>query len=112
MNGMDGFIDMLILAGLPEPEREYRFAPPRKWRFDYCWIAQRVALEYEGGIYSGGRHVRGKGYANDCRKYTEASLRGWVLIRVTSEMIGNGEALRFIERALGKEVSKPRRKKG
>ena len=29
---------------VPPPVCEYRFAPPRKWRFDACWPAQRLAL--------------------------------------------------------------------
>lgn len=38
----------------PQPEREYRFHDQRRWRFDYAFIDQRVAIELEGGIYSGG----------------------------------------------------------
>src|ERR1700722_12122250 len=50
--------------GLPVPEHEYPFAHPRKWRFDHLWTilhagAGGVALEVQGAIFSGGRHVRG-----------------------------------------------------
>ena len=42
--------------------REYRFHPDRKWRSDFCWPAEDVRLfvEIEGGIWTDGRHVRGK----------------------------------------------------
>jgi len=35
--------------GLPEPEREYRFHPRRKWRFDAAWPDAKLAVEVEGG---------------------------------------------------------------
>jgi len=86
-------------AGL-NPETEYRFAPPRRWKFDFAFPAQKVAIECEGGIYSGGRHVRGAGFEKDCEKYNAASLDGWRLLRFTAQMINSGEALAQIEQAL------------
>ena len=72
----------LNLSGL-EWEREFRFHSSRKWRFDYAIPDQKIAIEYEGGIFQKGRHVRGKGYANDVEKYREAVLLGWKLLRYT-----------------------------
>jgi hypothetical protein len=63
--------------GLPEPECEYRFARPRQWRFDFAWPALLLAVEVEGGSWNGGRHTSGAGFAADCEKYNEATLRGW-----------------------------------
>ncbi len=85
---------------LPEPEREYRFMPPRMFRFDFAWPAAMVALEVEGGIYSGGRHTTGPGFTKDCEKYSEAALRGWKVIRVTSEHIERGRMAEWLCRAL------------
>lgn len=85
---------------LPEPEREYRFMPPRRFKFDFAWPAVMVALEVEGGVYSGGRHTTGSGFTQDCEKYTEAALRGWKVIRVTSHHINNGRMAGWLERAL------------
>ncbi|HEY7313861.1 MAG TPA: hypothetical protein VH643_31215 [Gemmataceae bacterium] len=65
----DTFASVLQAAGLPPPNREHRFAPPRRWRFDLAWPSLRLALEIEGGTWTGGRHVRGKGYENDREKY-------------------------------------------
>ena len=97
--------DALLLhiraAGLPEPVRELRFAPPRRWRFDLCWPAFRLACEVEGGVYSGGRHTRGSGFEADCEKYNTATLDGWRVIRVTGKMIDDGRALALLERAVG-----------
>lgn len=98
---MSDILDAVLgAAGLPAPIREYRFAPPRRWRFDYAWLPQRLALEVEGGIWIGGRHVRGRGYENDCEKYSEAALRGWRVLRVTPAMLRDGRAAAMLERAL------------
>lgn len=88
------------LAGLPEPETEYRFHPTRKWRFDLAFPAEKLAVEVEGGSWVRGRHTTGSGFEEDCRKYAEAAILGWRLIRVTGHLIESGEALAFIERAL------------
>ncbi len=69
--------------GLPEPVAEHRFHPTRRWRFDYAWPDHRVALEVEGGIWSGGRHTRGAGYLGDLEKYNAATLLGWRVLRTT-----------------------------
>ena len=87
-------------AGLPEPEREWRFNPQRRWRFDFAWPDQRLAVEIEGGVWSGGRHVRGDGFSRDCEKYNEAALGGWCVLRFTGAMIHSVKALDVIERAL------------
>ncbi len=73
--------------GLPVPEREVKFHPTRKWRFDYAWVNEKVAVEVEGGIYSGGRHVRGAGYEKDMEKYNHAQLLGWTVLRYTPQRI-------------------------
>lgn len=87
-------------ARLPEPVTEYRFAPPRRWRFDLAWPAHKVAVEVEGGSYVGGRHVTGSGFGADLEKYNEAGLLAWLVIRVTPGMVDDGRALRLVERAL------------
>jgi len=76
-----------LADGLPEPERECRFASPRRWRFDFAWPAQRVAVECDGGTYSGGRHTRGDGYRRDAEKLNAASALGWRVFRVTADML-------------------------
>jgi very-short-patch-repair endonuclease len=97
---MSAFAAVIRAVGLPDPIEEHRFAPPRRWRFDFAWPDRLLALEIEGGTWSGGRHVRGKGYEADCIKYSEAALLGWRVLRVTSEMVSDGRALALLERAL------------
>jgi hypothetical protein len=89
--------------------REFRFHPSRRWRFDWAWPDKRIALEYEGGVFHGGRHVRGGGYDKDCEKYSTAAILGWVVIRITAKMWEDGRALTLLAQAhvaqLPKEVS-------
>lgn len=66
-------------------EREYEFAKPeRKWRFDFSWVDALVAVELEGGVYSGGRHTRGAAFVADCDKYNHAAALGWTVLRYTA----------------------------
>ena len=85
---------------IKQPVEEYTFARPRRWRFDFCWIDEMVAAEVEGGIWSGGRHVRGKGFENDCEKYNHATLLGWRVFRFTATHITRGDAGEMIRKAL------------
>ena len=84
--------------GLPEPETEYRFHPVRRWRFDFCWPAYRLAVEVEGGTWARGRHSRGAGFERDCEKYNEATIRAWRVLRFTTGMVEDGRAVETLER--------------
>lgn len=88
-------------AGLPQPVREFAADVDRKWRFDFAWPAQRVALEVEGGVWTGGRHTRGAGFIADCEKYNHLAIAGWVVLRVAVNHIKSGQALSWIQRAVG-----------
>lgn len=83
---------------LPTPIVEHRFAPPRMWRFDFAWPDRMLALEIDGGSWSGGRHTTGQGFEADCEKYSEAAVLGWRVIRVTPRMVVDGRALAFLTR--------------
>jgi hypothetical protein len=92
----------LRAAHLPAPTLEYRFAPPRRWRFDLAFIDARLAVEIEGGVFlpAGSRHTRGAGFRNDVCKYAEATVLGWRVLRILPEHVRSGQALDWIERAL------------
>ncbi len=81
-------------------ETEYRFHPTRRWRIDYAWPSRKIGIEYEGGTWSGGRHIRGKYYSNDCEKYNHAQLLGWKIYRFTADMIK--DSYPFLEEIFGK----------
>ena len=106
--------------GLPEPEREHRFHPTRRWAFDLAWPDRRVAVEVEGGIWraahSGppcklcgsttkGAHGQGQGITRDIEKYNEAGLLGWRVFRVTPREVDEGKAIQFLRRVLDSGLS-------
>lgn len=101
----DEFAAQIKLARLPEPQREFRFIPPRKFRFDFAWPSPAIAIEIEGGIFAHGRHTRGVGFARDCEKHNLAVLAGWRVLRVTAKEIRSGQALRMVEEAMSQPSS-------
>lgn len=94
------FADQCVYAQLPRPEREFKFHPVRKWRFDFCWPSKSLAVEVEGGVFVQGRHTRGAGMERDMEKYAEAMLLGWRVLRVSTRQIQSGQALTWVERLL------------
>lgn len=82
--------------GGPELVEEYRFHPVREWRFDFAIPRILTAFECEGGVHSGGRHTRGKGFTDDCIKYNEATALGWVIFRLPRALIENPDHLQLI----------------
>lgn len=105
--------------GLPDPELEYMFANDakcfeglpirktktgwkkdkgRKWRIDVAFPAARLAVEIEGGVFTGGRHTRGAGFMDDMEKYNELSMMRWHLLRFTPKEVSGGRAANEIER--------------
>lgn len=90
------------LAGLPRPVAEHRFHVTRKWRFDWAFTTQKLAIEVEGAAFKagGGRHTRGAGFRKDTEKYAEALILGWRVLRVLPEQIENGQALTWCDQIL------------
>lgn len=86
--------------GLPEPVAEYQFSPPRRWRFDLAWPEQMLALEFEGGIHTGGRHTTGAGYERDLEKYNRAVLMGFRVLRVTHQQVADDTAIQLVAAVL------------
>jgi len=83
-------------TGLPAPVREFYFAKPRRFRADFAWPDRKILAEVEGGTWSGGRHVRGKGYESDCEKYSIAAMLGYRVLRFTTAMVRDGRAIGFL----------------
>ena len=76
------------------PEREFMFHPTRKWRFDFAFPKQKIAVEIEGVTGGmGGRHQRRSGLEGDAYKYNAAVLLGWRVLRYTPAMVTAGAAI-------------------
>ena len=88
------------------PVAEYRFHPTRRWRFDYAFPGQMLAIEIEGGHHAGGRHTRGTGFENDIMKYEAAMLLGWDVYRCTTQMATSGHAIDTVLKLLEIKAAK------
>ena len=84
-----------------EFEQEFKFHPKRKWRADFHLVEKMILVEVEGGIWSGGRHTRGKGYLGDMEKYNAATMMGYRVIRFSTEQVKSGLAIQQIEKMVG-----------
>lgn len=102
----DELAAQIRLAGLPEPERQFRFAPPRKFASDLAYPhlppGRRFLVEIEGGTWAPtpGRHNHPVGFGRDLEKYNLAALLGYRLLRFTPDQVESGVALKTIEAAL------------
>lgn len=90
---------------------EFQFDKSRKWRFDFVVFLLQgenydgaepssIALEVEGGIWTGGRHTRGAGFKKDMEKYNRAACLGWRILRVTPDELCMQETIDMIKEAL------------
>lgn len=80
-------------------EREFRFHPTRKWRFDFAFPEIKLAVECEGGL-AGGRHCMVGGYLGDIDKYNEAEILRWHVLRFAWPHIRTGQAIESVKRFL------------
>ncbi len=106
--------DLKALGLMDGCERQYRFHPERKWLVDFAWAPFQgtcwqcgkapggVALEVNGGTYSGGSHSRGPRQRGDYEKWSELSLMGWTLILVDCKDVREGVHVERVLRALGR----------
>jgi len=94
---------ILERAGLKGFEREVRFHPERRWRFDLAHRAAMVAVEIEGmNCYAAhpGKHRSVEGYSADLEKYNSAALGGWMVLRFTTRQMNDGTMVDLVRRAL------------
>ncbi len=96
------------LVGFPDPATELVFHPKRRWRLDYAWPTRMIAVEIHGGIHSGGRHTRGKGFVEDRAKMNEARLLGWTVIEATPEHIKSGQLRAWLLTAFNQDQDQTR----
>jgi hypothetical protein len=114
LNALALLIIHLRAKNLPKPEFEYKFHPTRKWKFDAAYPDLKIAIEAEGGFFGVGKPCRSCGRRkvaghtsiarlfSDAEKYNAAAELGWRVLRYPPKMIESGEAIRQLERVLGK----------
>jgi len=88
---------VLKTYGIPIPEVELKFHPKRKWKFDFAWSKQKVALEIHGGVWSNGHHVRGQGFIDDREKVGAAQELGWIVLEYATGMVDYEQIKRVLQ---------------
>jgi len=81
------------------PEPEFKFHPTRKWRFDFLF-PNKVALEVQGGLFSGGRHSRGASLLKEHEKLNNAAVLGYRVLYTIPQMLCMQETLDTIREAI------------
>ncbi len=81
-------------------EREVKLIEGRRFRFDFVFRAQKLAVEVNGGEWVQGRHSRSGGMRSDAEKIALASALGWRVIPVAGSMVESGEAVALIQQSL------------
>lgn len=72
------------------------------WRIDWYFEAndRKVALEVEGGVFTGGRHTRATGFMGDMEKYNAMAVRGILLLRTTPDKLLTTQTIELVKQAL------------
>lgn len=87
----------------PPWETEVTFCPGRRWRFDFVFRPQMLAVEIEGGTWIKGRHTTGSGFAADCLKSNRAVILGWRVLRYTADRVNDWSAAAEVVELLRRE---------
>lgn len=82
-----------LFAHLPAPTMQYRFHATRKWRFDFAFVEQRLAVEIDGGAFIRGGHNRGAQQQKDYEKMNNAVKLGWRVLRFNTKDMADAEAV-------------------
>jgi hypothetical protein len=99
------FLRQVRGCDVPEPESQWRFLHNRRFRFDFAWPKNKLALEIQGGYYSNGRHNRDP--IADAKKANIAGLHGWTIIFAKPDDVRNGSALCWVREALAPQPAQP-----
>jgi|KBSSwiStaDraftv2_1062776.scaffolds.fasta_scaffold00198_52 hypothetical protein len=92
---------------IPEPRYEYQFDPDRRWRWDLAWFindhkgVRGIALECNGGLWSGGAHVRPARMLKEYEKWNEGTARGWRILFCTPQTLCTAATADLVRRCLG-----------
>ena len=82
------------------PVAEHRFDDKRKWRFDFAFPESKIALEVQGGLFSGGRHSRGPALLKEHEKLNAAACAGWRVLYVIPQNLCMTETIEMLKNAI------------
>jgi hypothetical protein len=69
---------------------EYRFALPRRFRFDFAHLPSKIAIELQGGIFNPNtRHINGAALLKEHEKLNLAASLGWRIFYVSTKSVND-----------------------
>lgn len=86
----------LLYPSLPQPERQVKFHPARKWAWDFSWDFEdiKLAVEIQGGTWmEKGGHTSGSGIDKDYEKWRAAVRLGWKVLPYSTTDMKNAVAV-------------------
>jgi len=90
------FDEQLVEAGYAgRYRREYRFLPDRKFRLDFAFVAEKIAIEIDGAVH----RIHGR-FVGDREKFNLATLARWRVLHVSPQDVRDGSAVELLTRAL------------
>lgn len=92
------FLEKILEADLKRAritgwEREFRPDAKRRFRLDFAWPHEMVAIEVDGGQWVDGRHNRGSAADKECERGNFLTTKGWRVLHFTGDMVKRGEVL-------------------
>lgn len=95
---------VLTLAGLP-PEatnHDLRTASGSRFRLDLAYVAQKVAVEYQGAY-----HLTADQRRRDMSRRVELEADGWIVVELNSDHLGDaGSVIRLVREALARAAAR------
>ena len=85
----------ILIDGLPEPKRNYRFLPDRKFELDFAWPELKRAVEVQGMVH----RIKSR-FKADIEKRALALFAGWVVLEVDGDSIRSGVAVEWVKKLL------------
>lgn len=84
------------------PVDEHKFHPVRKFKFDFAFVKQKVAVEVEGGIWQKGGtgHSHPMGIVRDMEKYNLAASMGWRVLRFQPKELLKTSTIELIKKTV------------
>lgn len=88
---------------------EWRFAPPRRFRFDFAHLPSKIAIELQGGIFNPNtRHINGAALLKEYEKLNLAALHGWRLFYVSTKTVNDHSIYQQIAAAIRQSEAQKR----
>ena len=94
----------IAILRLPEPVREYRHIPGRKFRLDFAWplLTPPIGVEVQGQVH----RIKAR-FEADILKRRLGLMAGWRILEVSGKTIRSGDAVQWVAELIMGRVDTP-----